>query len=254
MTFRACIVVPVYNHGAGAATLAERVSTADLPMILVDDGSAEDTALQLAALSERNPHVRIISHPENRGKGAAVLSGLRAAHAGGFTHALQIDADGQHDAGDVPAFLELAARHPRAVIAGRPRFDASIPKGRLVARYLTHVWIWVETLSFRIKDSMCGYRVYPLEQVIGIAERTRLGRRMDFDPEILVRLFWEGVDVIPLPTRVVYPEGGTSHFRILLDNWLITRMHTLLVFGMIWRVLTFRAGRFGGRDRISETK
>lgn len=248
MTFRACIVVPVFNHGQGAGTLADQIAPIGLPVIFVNDGSDEETAGLLADICGRLDGVTVIDHSENRGKGAAVLTGLRAAHAGGFSHAVQIDADGQHDAGDIPGFLKLAAQYPNAVVAGRPEFDASIPTGRLVARYLTHVWIWIETLSFRIKDSMCGFRVYPLDPVVKVADRARLGRRMDFDPEILVRLYWDGVDIIPVPTRVVYPEGGTSHFRLWLDNWLITRMHTRLVFGMIWRVLLFRAGRFGSRS------
>lgn len=233
--------------------LADKAAPLGLPMFFVNDGSADDTATCLAELSGRIDGVRVIDHPENRGKGAAVLTGLRAAHADGFSHALQIDADGQHDAGDIPRFLEMAKQYPESVVAGRPEFDASIPTGRLVARYLTHVWIWVETLSFAIKDSMCGFRVYPLDSVITIADRARLGLRMDFDPEILVRLHWDGVEIIPLPTRVVYPEGGASHFRLWLDNWLITRMHTRLVFGMIWRVLLFRAGRFGGRSACGNT-
>ena len=218
----------------------------DLRVFFVNDGSADDTALRLAEIEKQYPAVRVVGHAENRGKGAAVVSGLRAAHDEGFSHALQIDADGQHDAGDIPRFLALAERNPGAVIAGQPVFDASVPTGRLIARYLTHVWIWVETLSFAIRDSMCGFRVYPLAPVIGVADRTRLGRRMDFDPEILVRLHWDGVAIMSLPTRVIYPEGGSSHFRLWLDNWLITRMHIRLVFGMLWRVLLFRTGKFGG--------
>lgn len=250
MTFQPCIVVPVYNHGHGASILMERFAAVGLRVFFVNDGSSDDTGAQLAAISARHPDVRVIAHDENSGKGAAVLTGLRAAHAEGFSHALQIDADGQHDAGDIPRFLSLAEEYPEAVIAGRPVFDASVPTGRLIARYLTHVWIWVETLSFAIKDSMCGFRVYPLAPVIHVADRARLGRRMDFDPEILVRLYWDGVAIIPLPTHVIYPEGGASHFRLLLDNWLITRMHTRLVFGMIWRVMLFRAGRFGGQAAL----
>lgn len=253
MTLRICVVVPVFNHGDGAVALAGAVSALRLPMIFVNDGSGDQTAGQLKALSDRYENVEVICHPENRGKGAAVLTGLRAAHAKGFSHVLQIDADGQHDVGDVPAFLEKAAQFPHAVIAGQPKFDDSVPTGRLAARYLTHVWIWIETLSFRIKDSMCGFRIYPLGPVIRVADRISLGQRMDFDPEVLVRLYWEGVDIVPLPTRVIYPRGGTSHFRMWLDNWLITRMHTRLVFGMIWRVFTLRAGRFGGPSGRKQT-
>lgn len=248
MIFRPCIVVPVFNHGKGAIALMSHFALLELAVFFVNDGSTDDTAVKLAEIVEHYPLVRVVERAQNGGKGAAVVAGLRAAHAEGFTHALQIDADGQHDARDIPEFLSLAEAHLDAVIAGQPVFDDSIPVGRLVGRYLTHVWIWIETLSFTIKDSMCGFRVYPLAAAIKVIDRVRLGRRMDFDPEILVRLHWDGLRIIPLPTRVIYPDGGTSHFRLWLDNWLITRMHTRLVFGMIWRVMLLRAGRFGGRD------
>jgi glycosyltransferase involved in cell wall biosynthesis len=235
VTVRACIVVPVFDHGAGAAALLERLAPLGLPVILVNDGSAPDCAALLRRLAAGNDQVELLDHGENRGKGSAVLTGLRAAWARGFSHALQIDADGQHDAADVPRFLELAARHPAALIIGRPLFDRSVPRGRLVARHLTHVWVWIETLSLAIPDSMCGFRVYPLQSVIAVADRVSLGRRMDFDPEIAVRLCWEGVPIVPLATRVVYPAGGRSHFRLWQDNWLISCMHTRLFFGMLRR-------------------
>jgi glycosyltransferase involved in cell wall biosynthesis len=235
MTVRACIVVPVYDHGAGAAALVERLAPLGLPVVMVDDGSAPDCAALLRDLATRHEWIELLQHGENRGKGSAVLTGLRAAFARGFSHALQIDADGQHDAADVPRFLAQAERHPEALVIGRPLFDRSVPRGRLVARYLTHVWVWMETLSLAIPDSMCGFRVYPLRSVIAVADRVRLGRRMDFDPEIAVRLYWEGVPIMPLATRVTYPLGGRSHFRMWQDNWLISCMHTRLVFGMLRR-------------------
>ena len=242
MTFKPCIVVPVYNHGAGAAALSEKLAPLGLPLILVNDGSENSCRDALHALTDQHDWVSVIDHDWNRGKGAAVLTGLRAAHARDFTHALQIDADGQHDATDIPAFLDLAKAQKSAVIAGVPQFDDSVPKGRLVARYLTHFCVWVETLSFTIRDAMCGFRVYPLAPVIQLAARTRLGVRMDFDPEIMVRLYWEGVPIISRPTRVTYPASGQSHFLLWRDNWLISWMHTRLVFGMLWRVLCFRLG------------
>jgi glycosyltransferase involved in cell wall biosynthesis len=235
MTIRPCVVVPVYDHGAGAVALLDRLAPLGLPLVLVNDGSAPDCTALLRALAARHAGALLLEHGDNRGKGSAVLTGLRAAWARGFSHALQIDADGQHEAADAPRFLALAARHPEALIIGRPVFDRSVPRGRLLARYLTHVWVWIETLSLAIPDAMCGFRVYPLQSVRAIADRVRLGRRMDFDPEIAVRLYWEGVPVLPLATRVTYPEGGRSHFRIWQDNWLISCMHTRLFFGMLRR-------------------
>jgi glycosyltransferase involved in cell wall biosynthesis len=235
VTIRPCIVVPVYDHGKGVVALIERLEPLGMPALLVNDGSGPDCTATLRTLASRHDWVELIEHATNRGKGCAVLTGLRAAHGRGFSHALQIDADGQHDSDDAPRFLALAAQHPQALIIGRPIYDPSVPRGRLVARYITHFWVWIETLSFAIPDSMCGFRVYPLRSVIALANRVSLGRRMDFDPEIAVRLYWEGVPILSLPTRVTYPEGGRSHFRLWQDNWLISCMHTRLVFGMLWR-------------------
>lgn len=235
MKFRPCVVVPVYNHASGARSLAERLRPLSLHTFLVNDGSHADCTKVLRELSDANDWLEVIEHEKNRGKGGAVLSGLRAARAQGFTHALQIDADGQHDTNDIPRFLKLASENPKAVVTGRPLFDSSAPKGRRIARWITHVWVWIETLSFTIRDSMCGFRVYPLEQVLYLADRTKLGQRMDFDPEILVRLVWKRVPILSLPTIVSYPADGESHFRMLHDNLLITRMHIRLVFGMLWR-------------------
>lgn len=236
MTFRPCIVVPVFNHGAGAGVLVPKLRRYGLPVILVNDASDTDCRDVLHAMAAADDGVRVIDHPVNLGKGGAVATGLQAAYEAGYSHALQIDADGQHETDDIPRFLDAARTEPAAIVVGTPIYDDSVPRGRLIARYITHVWVWIETLSFTIKDSMCGFRVYPLPSTIAVLTSARIGRRMDFDPEILVRLFWDGVPIRPLSTRVIYPEGGVSHFRMWQDNWLITRMHTRLFFGMIWRL------------------
>ena len=240
MIYKPCIVVPVYNHGESAQALMESFAPLDISVYFINDGSTDDTALRLSEVAEEFSRVRVIYRVLNGGKGAAVLTGLRIAYQEGHTHALQIDADGQHNPLDIPLFLSLAEEEPNAVIVGKPEFDDSIPVGRLVGRYFTHIWVWIETLSFAIKDSMCGFRVYPLAAVIAVADRVNLGRRMDFDPEILVRLHWSGARILSLPTTVTYPTDGKSHFRLWEDNWLITRMHTRLVVEMILRVLRLR--------------
>ncbi|NQZ08546.1 MAG: glycosyltransferase family 2 protein, partial [Algicola sp.] len=99
----------------------------------------------------------------------------------------------------------------------------------------THFWVWVETLSFTIKDTMCGFRVYPLKPCIELIQAKTLGTRMDFDIEIMVRLYWRGVATLFLPTKVIYPEDGISHFQPVADNVRITWMHTRLFFGMLLR-------------------
>jgi glycosyltransferase involved in cell wall biosynthesis len=208
-----------------------------LRVIVVDDGSGAPCVTVLNALQARYPETMdLVRLPTNQGKGAAVAAGLRRAHTQGFSHALQIDADGQHDVADVPKFLRACEDYPQAVIYGQPRYDASVPKLRLYARYLTHVWVWINTLSLDIRDSMCGYRIYPLATVVSLLDRVALGRRMDFDPEVLVRLHWQGVPLVGIATKVGYPIGGVSHFKLVVDNALLAAMHARLLLGMLRRL------------------
>jgi len=232
---KTCAVVPVFDHEGAIGQTTAGLRRHGLPVILVDDGSGPACAAELRRLEGADPEVSLVRLAENRGKGAAVLAGLMAAAARGYTHALQIDADGQHDATDVPRFLAASDAQPAALVCGRPMFDESVPRHRLYLRYLTHVMVWLNTLSFDIPDSMCGLRVYPLAMVLPVLEAEPPGSRMDFDVEVLVRLHWRGIAMRWLPTRVSYPLDGRSHFRLVHDNWLITRMHTRLFFGMLRR-------------------
>ncbi len=233
--FDAVVVIPVYNHGVPAVRMVKAVRQLGLPCILVDDGSEAQCAAMLA-IAAVQPGVRLLRLHANQGKGGAVMAGLRAALQQGHTHAVQIDADGQHDVRDIPAFLDLARANPGAVICGNPVYDASVPRSRLIARYATHVWVWINTLSLDIRDSMCGFRVYPLAPVVSLIDSVHIGQRMDFDTEVLVRLHWRGVAVFNRPTRVTYPRDGVSHFRLWRDNVLISRMHARLFFGMVLRL------------------
>ena len=242
--FTPCAVIPVYNHERAIGAVVAAVLARDLPCVLVDDASSPACAAVLDALVEADPQrITLLRHAVNRGKGGAVLTGVRHAAAVGFSHALQIDADGQHCTDDIPRFLQHAAAAPHSLIAGCPQYDDSVPTVRLYARYLTHVWVWINTLSLDIKDSMCGFRVYPLPSLIRLAQRKQLGERMNFDIEVLVRLYWDGVAIVNLPTRVAYPLDGVSHFRAGLDNLLISRLHATLFFGMLWRAPRLLARR-----------
>jgi len=232
---RVCAIVPVYDHELAVAGTVSGLRACELPVILVDDGSGEPCARELRRIAAADPNVSLVRLAANQGKGAAVMAGLQAALDAGFTHALQIDADGQHDSGDVPQFVAAAVAEPRSLVCGRPLFDASIPRSRLYLRYLTHVMVWLNTLSFDIPDSMCGLRVYPLSVVLPVIAAEPPGSRMDFDVEVLVRLHWAGATMRWIPTRVRYTTDGISHFRLVRDNWLITIMHTKLFFGMLRR-------------------
>ncbi len=230
--FRPCVVIPCYNHGATMAVVLKRLQPFALPVIIVDDGSDAATKQELAQLTG----VTLIHLETNRGKGEAVITGLKAASQAGFTHAIQLDADGQHCIEDVPRFLDEARKHPDCLVSGMPEYDDSVPKSRLYGRYVTHVWVWIETLSLSLKDSMCGFRVYPLAATLAVIAKDSPGKRMDFDTEIMVRLYWAGTDSHFLRTRVIYPADGLSHFDALRDNLRISWMHTRLFFGMLPRV------------------
>ena len=247
-----CAVIPVYEHHRTVGRVAAAARAAGLPVILVDDGSGPDCAAALDALAASDAGIRLLRHPANRGKGAAVQTGLREAAAQGYRHALQVDADAQHTLADIPRLLAESRAHPGAVVCGRPEFGADAPRSRLYGRRLTNFWVAIHTWSRAIPDAMCGFRVYPLAATADLLRQSRLAERMDFDIEIIVRLSWLGVPMRWVPTAVAYPPGGSSHFRMHLDNVLITRTHTVLFFGMLVRAPSMAARRLGfARSRRS---
>ncbi len=234
--FNPCAVIPVYNHERTVSRVQAAVRAAGLPSFLVDDGSRPQCADELARLAGQAEQTRLLRLPVNRGKGSAVMAGFEAAAAQGFTHALQVDADGQHSLEDIPRLIDEARTHPDALVCGRPVFDASMPAVRRYGRYLTHVLVWLETLSLDIPDSLCGFRVYPLRPVIELLREEHVGARMDFDVEILVRLYWRHVPLRWLSTRVVYPLDGISHFRLVRDNARMVGLQLRLLSGMLLRL------------------
>ena len=243
MIFRPCAVVPTHNHHRELPDVVKALRAHDLTIFLVDDGSSSPAREAIAALHAPAHGVQVIRQPLNTGKGGAVIAGLRHAATAGFSHVVQVDADGQHDLAAIGALVLAARDNPGALISGRPVYDASIPRARLIGRWVTHIWVWIETLSMRIADSMCGFRVYPLAATLRVLDHAEVGQRMDFDTEIMVRLFWSGVATLQIPVRVTYPEGNTSNFRMWRDNWLISRMHTRLVLGMLFRLPSILAHR-----------
>jgi glycosyltransferase involved in cell wall biosynthesis len=243
--FKPIVIIPVFNHGEAIGIMIDGIRCHGVPCLLVDDGSDEACASVLDALAaEHADQVSLLRLPVNQGKGGAVMAGMREAARRGYTHALQIDADGQHDPGEIPAFLAEAWQHPEALVTGYPVYDTSVPKGRLYGRYATHIWVWINTLSFDIRDSMCGYRVYPLQPTIALIDSVELGRRMDFDSEILVRMHWRGARLRNREVRVTYPLDGISHFDIWRDNLRISRMHATLFFGMLVRLPMILANKW----------
>ena len=232
-----CLLVPHYDHVTQFRRLLPSLRETNLPLVIVDDASPADAFAELQQLldSSAGP-VTLVRHGENRGKGGAVTTGLITARDAGFSHALQIDADGQHDVAGIDALRALSEQHPDAIICGEPVFDQSISKLRYYGRYLTHALVWLETLSTHIRDAMCGFRVYPTGAVVDLIKRRAPGARMAFDPELLVRASWAGIPIRFTPVTVRYPEDGASHFHYFRDNAIISWMHTRLIVGMVLRL------------------
>lgn len=236
MSFHPCCVIPSRNHHRALAGVVAVARAAGLAVFVVDDASDMPARAAIAALHDPAAEVRVARLDQRGGKGGAVRHGFELAGAAGFSHAVQIDADGQHDLAFLPQLLGLARAHPGALVSGAARHDASVPRARRWGRWLTHVWVWIETLSCSITDSMTGFRCYPLAPSLRLLATGRVGRFMDFDTEIMVRLYWQGVEVVMLPVDVTYPAGNISNFDVLRDNWRITRMHTRLTLGMLPRL------------------
>lgn len=232
-----CIVIPYFDHFVQFRAFLPRLIQPGLTLLVVDDASPASSGDRLGALlQDEAPGSILIRHENNGGKGAAVMTGLRAALAEGFSHAVQIDADGQHDTADLPALLAAASEHPERLICGEPQFGDDISSFRYFARYITLSCAWLETLSTEIRDALCGFRVYPLQQTVALLDRCNPAKRMAFDPEILVRAIWSDIGLHFVPVAVRYPEDGRSHFHYLADNAEIAWMHTRLILGMLPRI------------------
>jgi glycosyltransferase involved in cell wall biosynthesis len=209
------------------------------PVWVVVDGSTDGTAEALQALANDDPGLRVLIRSKNGGKGSAVLDGAVEALREGYTHVLTMDSDGQHPPDRIRDFMAASAAKPADMILGEPVFDSSAPSVRVKGRKISNYWANVETFDAGIRDSLFGFRVYPVEPLVQIMKSHFWMRRFDFDVEIVVRLSWSGVEAINLPAKVRYfrpEEGGVSHFNYLRDNVLLTSMHMRLFAGFIVRL------------------
>lgn len=231
-----CLLIPIYNHEKTIATVLAELAPHRLPCFIIDDGSDAMSRQVLEQEAAKYPWVQLFSHERNRGKGWAVRTGFFSAYAQGYSHAMQIDADGQHNTHDIDRFLAEAAAHPLALILGKPLFGPDVPRSRYYGRKISQWCAWVETLSCAIGDPLFGFRLYPLAATVALLKRKRVGCRMDFEPDIAVRLYWAGVEVRNVETRVFYPAGGVSHFRLFWDNVRLSWLHARLLTEMLVRI------------------
>jgi glycosyltransferase involved in cell wall biosynthesis len=233
------VLIPSYNPGRRALETVRAARAQWDPVWIIDDGSTDGSAEQLCAMARTDPGLRVLLRERNGGKGAAILDGLIAAQRDGFTHALTMDADGQHPVDRIRGFMSASAARPEAMILGDPVFDASAPRIRLRGRRIANWCTNLETLWAGVHDTLFGFRVYPIAPLIEVMQRNRWMRRFDFDPEAVVRLTWRGVPLVNLPAPVRYfstEEGGVSHFHYWRDNVLLTSMYLRLCAGFLVRL------------------
>jgi hypothetical protein len=250
------VLIPSYNPGPKVFATVRAALDQWSPVWVVVDGSTDGTALPLQLMTATQTGLRVLVLPQNKGKGAAVLHGIREALQAGFTHALTMDSDGQHPAERIPAFMQASLKAPTAMVLGLPIFDSSAPNLRVQGRKISNWWANLETLWSGIGDSLYGFRVYPMAALERVMRRQLWMRRFDFDVEAVVRLCWLGVRPINLPAPVRYfraDEGGVSHFHYWRDNALLTWMHFRLFFGFLVRLPVLLARRLRRSHSASPT-
>ncbi len=233
------VLVPCYNPGAKVLETVRRIRQEWTPVWVVVDGSNDGSTELLQAEAARDPGLIIWVSTVNKGKGSAVLRGITEGLKQGFTHALTMDADGQHPAQLIPAFMAASIANPQRLILGKPVFDASAPALRVNGRKVSNTWANIETVGVGVGDSLYGFRVYPMQALQTVMLNNRWMRRFDFDPEAAVRLCWAGLTPQNINAPVKYfsaAEGGVSHFKYLRDNTLLTWMHSRLFAEFLLRL------------------
>ena len=240
--FKPFVLIPSYNTGSAVLeqTVREALAHTERPVWVVIAGSDDGSDRGVLSLAESEARLRVIAKPVNEGKGAAVRSGLRAAKQEGLTHALVMDADGQHPAALIDRFFEAAGQAPEAMVLGQPVFDANVPLERLYGRQLSVWLVRFEVLGGAVGDPLYGFRVYPVQALLDVMQDRGRSNRYDFDPEVAVRLNWKGVPSVHIDSPVKYldaAEGGISHFHYLRDNARYVALHTRLILEAPYRWL-----------------
>jgi len=241
---RACALIPIFDHPATIEKVVAELPP-ELSCLIVDDGSAAPTRDALERVTAARANAEVVRRARNGGKGAALKTGYQAARARGFTHVVQLDADGQHNTNDVARFVAAMRAHPDALVLGVPEFDASAPRARIYARQISRGLVWLACLSRVVPDPLCGFRGVPVEPMLAVLASGRTGDWMDFEPEIAVRMVWHGTPIATVPTRVIYLPDGISHFSIARDYPRLAWLYLRLIGGMALRApdLLARGGR-----------
>ena len=250
--YKICLLVPHYNHLSSLAAFLPKLISAKLPIIVVDDGSDADVKNKLTLMLEKIEGCLLVEHSENQGKGAAIMTGVANAQISGYSHVLQIDADGQHDESDIGSFISYSKKHPQQIVSGAPTFDENAPKARVYGRKVTDFWVALEALSLGVKDSLCGFRIYPIKEFQEVQYNYHLGARMTIDTEILVKSVWHGITLHFIPTKVVYLDNSVSHFHYIRDNIRLIWLHIILMLGMLVRLPKLLFWRLSGKKASAD--
>jgi glycosyltransferase involved in cell wall biosynthesis len=217
------IIVPTYNNAGTLENVLQRCLKQGLPVLVVDDGSTDGTAEILEGMRSRvEPGMRVVTHPENKGKGCALKTGFEEARKLGYKYALSIDSDGQHYPEDIPALLE-AKRERTLVVGSRSRMGAD--GGGSFANRFSNFWFCLYT-GVNLPDTQTGFRLYPLQELPSLA---LLSARYEAELTLLVFSAWKGLELKPVPVHVDYPEDRVSHFRPGADFMRISLLNTILL-------------------------
>ena len=242
-----CLLIPTYNNARTLARVLEGVLEYCDDVIVVNDGSTDDTGTILSTFEKR---VDIITFPQNQGKGPALKTGMRRAIERGFRYAITIDSDGQHLAENIPLFLEALTSTPDALVIGARDLDQEgAPKKSSFGNRFSNFWFWIET-GKRLPDTQTGFCAYPLKYVKGMKFYSG---KFEFEIEILVRLAWKQVEILNVPVRAIYdPEERVTHFRPWRDFFRISVLNTVLVtITLLWQ-LPLRLFRYVRKKGIWE--
>lgn len=247
-------VIPVFNHGSTLESVVKNITPYNLPIIIVDDGNDIKNKTYIKSVISKYPLTTLVERKKNGGKGLAMKDGIIAAYKLGLTHIFQLDSDGQHDTSRVKYFIEQSKKHPSAVICGYPEYDKDAPMKRVNGRKVANTWVHIVTLSRKIKDSMIGFRIYPLKPCYDIeTSHTIIDARMGFDIDLLVHLAWKNINIINEMVKVSYPLDGVSNFRAVRDNIRISAVYTRLCIGMILKLPYLLTKKFqNNRNKIYE--
>lgn len=221
---RLCVIIPTYNNAGTVKQVIEDVLDFCREVIVVNDGSTDDTATVLESLSAP---VTVVSYQQNRGKGHALVAGFRRARQMGFTHAITMDADGQHFADDLPRFMEKLDTCDDAIIVGtRNLTEENMPRQNTFANRFSNFWFRLQT-GIDLPDTQSGYRLYTLASLRGLGLITS---RYEAELELLVFAAWAGTQISWVPVKVYYPpaEERVTHFRPVYDFVRISILNTIL--------------------------